>query len=321
LTDVYTVYGITLYSSIPLDLPTRGQGTLGEIQLRTATASFFADAVRGVPLGQLDGSWYEFAHFSDGASYARWDGVGEFFVSGNGRLVLCRQFDAATTESFQVYLLGQALSFALVQSGFEPLHATCVVIDGDAVAFLGNSGFGKSTLAACFLQSGYRILTDDLLLLQTNSGQVVAYPGPARIKLFPPDARRFLGSESRSVPMNTATQKLIIPLDGERRWLTPVPLRVVYSLSRSDDTDSSTIRVEPLSPRQAFLELLKNTFNRRIVDPSRLMRQIQNASRLAGLLPVRRVSFPWISSRVPAIQEAILFDLSSQASEISACVN
>src|SRR5204863_102769 len=104
-----------------------------------------------------------------------------------------RRFDGASAESFQVYLLGQALSFALVKQGLEPLHATVVVVDGQGVAFLGDNGYGKSSLAACFLEGGYRLLTDDLLLLKASGGDVLAYPGPPRIKLFPEVARRFLG--------------------------------------------------------------------------------------------------------------------------------
>ena len=52
-----------------------------------------------------------------------------------------------------------------------------------AVAFLGDSGFGKSSLAAYLLSAGDRLVTDDLLLLQESEG-FLAYPGPPRIKLF-----------------------------------------------------------------------------------------------------------------------------------------
>src|SRR5206468_5249103 len=148
---------------ILLPLPEHDDRGLAQIELRTASASFFSTATRDVRVEQLSESWYEFARLPDRSSYARWRGVGEFLVSGDGRRIVCRQSDAGTAESFYVYLLGQALSFALVKSGFEPLHATVLVIDGEAVAFLGESGFGKSTLAACFLGAGYQVLTDDLL--------------------------------------------------------------------------------------------------------------------------------------------------------------
>src|SRR5262249_13847752 len=147
----YQVYGINVHSQIELALPTYGCGGLGQVEVQTASSSYFSDVIQGVSLERIHGSWYEIGRLEDESIYARWTDVGEFLVSRSGRRIVCRQFDAATKESFDVYLLGQALSFALVQSGFEPLHATVIVIDGAGIALLGQSGYGKSTLAASFL--------------------------------------------------------------------------------------------------------------------------------------------------------------------------
>ena len=316
----YGVYGIALSSEIPLPLPGCGHDTLAEIELRTAPASYFSEAVWGVQLEQAEGSWYELAPLADRSTYARWAGVGEFLVSGDGRRIVCRQFGVATAESFCVYLLGQALSFALVKSGFEPLHATVLAIDGEAVACLGESGFGKSTLAACFLEAGYQVLTDDLLILQEKSGRVLAYPGPPRIKLFPKIARRFLGEAATGVRMNPDSEKLILPLDRKRSCCTPAPIKAVYTLAAPHEVfPRKAIRFEPLSPRQAFLELVKNTFNRRIVDTGRLQRQLNVNARLVTLVPVRKLSFPRIWRQLRSVREAIISDLNRQVLEAAAC--
>ena len=81
---LYYIYGISLYSEIPLPLPDSGRGELAHIALRIAPASYFAEAIRGVSLEQADGSWYQFGRLADGSTYARWQGVGEFLVSGDG---------------------------------------------------------------------------------------------------------------------------------------------------------------------------------------------------------------------------------------------
>ncbi len=189
----------------------------------------------------------------DGSSYARWKGVGEFLVPADGKTIVCRQWDTATAESFYVYLLGQALSFALVKQGLEPLHATAIVVEGEAVVFLGAAGFGKSSLAACFLATGCRMLTDDLLILKKTSENILAYPGPPRIKLFPNLARKYMGRTAKAIRMNPFTRKMILPLDGGQACSTPVPLRVIYSLAGAHDIpDTDAIRIDPLSPRDAF---------------------------------------------------------------------
>jgi hypothetical protein len=307
----YTVYGIGLHSEIQLPLPTHGPDELSHISLWTEPASYFSEAIRGIALEQADGSWYQIGRLSDGSCYARWNTVGEFWVSADGRQIRCRRFDEVHKESFDVYLLGQALSFALVKSGFEPIHATVIAVHGEAVVFLGDSGYGKSTLAASFINAGYPVLTDDLLMLKVTHDGAIAYPGPARIKLFPNNAARFLGNMAMGVRMNPDTEKLIIPLDASQSCSIPLPVRMIYSLAPPYDVfRKQHIHIEPLTPREACIELVKNTFNYRIVDGERLMRQLHATAHLASRLPVRRLSIPRDLNQLPSVRQVILSGVS-----------
>ena len=309
----YGIYGITLCSEIPLPLPPHPERALTEIRLRTASAEWFSEILQGVETEETR-SWYRIARLGDGTTYVSWEEIGEFLVSPDGKVIVCRQLDEAASESFQVYLLGQAVSFALVNQGFEPLHATAVVIEGEAVVFLGSDGFGKSTLAACFLAAGHRILTDDLLILRDTPEGVLAYPGPARIKLFPHMARRLLKEATKGVPMNPFSRKMILPLRGQHACGAPVPLRAIYALNSPPRLVSrkQAIRIEPLSPREAFFEVVKNTFNRRVVDGDRLERQFIESGRLVDTALVRKLSYPRALDSLPAVCEAILCDIGSE---------
>ena len=317
----YRVYGITLDSEIQLALPQCGSGDLAHIELRIAPPAFFSDATHEVPLDQADGSWYQFARLPDRSSYARWKRVGEFLVSANGRSIHCRPFDEAITESFQVYLLGQALSFALVKRGFEPLHATTIVIDGEAVVFLGDGGFGKSTLAACFLDAGHRMLTDDLLLLRQSTHGILAYPGPPRIKLLPKIARKYMSQiVGGGVRMNPDTEKLILPLGEERHCPVPVPVKAIYALPAPLEIfRKKGIRIEPLSARDGFLKLVESTFNYRVVDRDRLGRQFTETARLVCAMPIRGLSYPRVLSRLAEVRDSILRDLNAETTKEATC--
>jgi len=318
----YCVYGVTLHSDIPLALPTDGSGELTRLELRTAPASYFSGAQRELPTEEDSGSWYRFGRLLDHSSYVRWNGVGEFLVSARGHEITARQFDEATHESFQVYLLGQALSFALVKCGFEPLHATTVVVNGEAVVFLGESGFGKSSLAASFLAARHRMLTDDLLILKEFAGGFLAYPGPPRIKLFPKLARRFLGNASNGIAMNSETQKLVLPLDRTLSSATPVPLKAIYALVPPREVfRKQPIRFETLSPRESFLELVKNTFNYRVVNSDRLERQFNETARVVSAMSVKKISYPRVLTQLPAVRDAILADLNSPNDGRAPCGN
>jgi hypothetical protein len=306
----YGVYGITLRSQIQLALPEYPSAGLAEIELRMQDPSFFSKMVKDAPLKWSHYSTYQYAHLKNGFSYVRWNDIGEFLVSSDGRLITCGHLSDSPGESFQVYLLGQALSFALVRSGFEPFHATSIVINGEAVAFMGDSGFGKSSLAAYFLNAGDRLLTDDLLLLQDRQEGFIAYPGPPRIKLLPDMARKFFGGVDGGVPMNRQTQKLVLPLDREKICDTPVPLRAIYELSPPHDmTDVKKVEFESLTFRETFVELSCNTFNYVILDGDRVHRQFKETTRIANAVPMKRLMHPRSPDSLPLVREAILDDL------------
>jgi hypothetical protein len=310
----YCVYGIVVVSDTPLALPEYSHGGLGQVECLSAPASLFVTAMQGAGFDRRD-SWYRYAVLEDGSTYVRWDTVGEFLVAADGRQITCRRVEKSTGESFQVYMLGQALSFAMVRQRFEPLHATVVVVDDQAVAFLGDNGFGKSSLAACFLEVGYRLLTDDLLILRESSNRVLAYPGPPRIKLFPKIAKRFLGQTADSVHMHADTDKLILPIDEHRSCASPVALKTIYSLAAPRDAcRRPSVSIETLSPREAFVELVKGSFNRQLVSPQRLERQFGFMARLTDLIAVKKLSYPRAINRLPEVRGRVLADLAPDAS-------
>jgi hypothetical protein len=306
----YCVDGVAIVSDTPLALPDYADGGLGEVECVSAPASFFLTALHGEDFDPRSDSWYRYATLHDGSTYVRWGTVGEFLVAADGSRITCRRIEASSVESFQVYMLGQALSVALVSQRFEPLHATAVVVDGEAVAFLGDNAFGKSSLAACFMAAGHRVLTDDLLIVRQSSNRLLAYPGPPRIKLFPKIARRFLGQTANSVQMNRDTDKLVVPIDRDRRCECPVPLKAIYSLTAPRDAcRSRSVRIETLSPRETFVALLKGTFNRRLVTPQRLERQFRVMASLSNQISVKTLTYPRSVERLPELRGTVLEDL------------
>ena len=272
----------------------------------------FSNAIKEARAAADQAAWPRGVLLADGQTYVRWSERFEFLISADGRAIAARALGHAPREAFHTYLLGQALSFALIKQGFDPLHATTIAIDGAAVAFLGESGFGKSSLGAALVQAGHRLLTDDLLVLSEGRCGFIAHPGPPRIKLFPEIARNVLGPNARGTPIAAMAPKLVIPLDGRQTLRSAVPLKTIYVLTppAGDTSGSTSITIRRMSKRQACLALLRNTFNTAVTDSGRLRRQFAFAGSVAAAVPVKRIAYPRTLRVLPAVRDAILADLS-----------
>ena len=304
----YVLYGLAIESEMALTLPSGSFGAPAQISIACGDPELFA-AFAVEASGRADpAEWQRHQYLPDGSTYMRWHGVGEFLVSADGSSIDCRRFPNASDESFQLYLVQRALSFALVRLGLEPLHSTAVVVDGRAIAFLGHGGYGKSSLAAAFLQAGHQLLTDDLLLVQSVAGAWCGHPGPPRIKLFPRVARQMLGPRASGVPMNPDTGKLVMPLDHAQAWHAPAPLAAFYVLPPPRSLMRS-VNVTGVEPRLALLEIVRHTFNYLDRGADRLRRQFVAAWRVASAVPVKRLCFPRRLHRLGDLRQAVLADL------------
>ena len=99
----------------------------------------------------------------------------------DGRKIIIDPYPNIDEDSVRVFLLGSALGALLFQRNLLVLHGNAVEIGDKCLICVGNSGVGKSTLTAAFMQRGYRVLADDVVPV-TDDG--FAIPGFPRIKLW-----------------------------------------------------------------------------------------------------------------------------------------
>ncbi len=105
-------------------------------------------------------------------------GVGRFVVE-EGRRVVAWLDAAAESSAVSQQVSGSALALALMQRGTLVLHASVVQIGRAALLVTGNSGDGKSTLAAACAAAGHGIVADDLAVVdQSPDGWTVRRIAP-----------------------------------------------------------------------------------------------------------------------------------------------
>ena len=308
--ETYSLYGLTLKSAVPLPCPSVDPLLAPDITLLKCGATEIAQACRQERVSFREEGFWQSSIFADGSAHVAWKEHFEFVVSTGAEQVLWRKLQEVPNEVFFTYFLGQVLSYCLLARGMEPLHATAIAVGDKAIAFLGDSGAGKSTLAAAFLQKSYTLVTDDVLTLEFKDQGVWVRPGIARVKLNP-DSADAVFSGQRSIPMNSFTSKMIFPLNGAQHGSREVPLQALYVLTHKPS--KSRIMIRRLSGRASFLPIVQNTFNDTVLHPARLKQQFAFAARLAGLIPIKRLSHPRRLDLLPAVADAILADLSRES--------
>lgn len=301
----YSLYGVSVRSELPLPCDKTDQEHV-DVELYQYTDGQLSDRCDGVVKSFEDDGFWQCHIFEDDATHIRWKDHFEFLISGDGKQVWWRKLRDVPDEVFFTYFLGQVLSFCLLNRGVEPLHATAVVVNGSAIAFLGDSGQGKSTLAATFLGAGFPLLTDDVLVLEFRGDTVLAHPSQPKIKLCPDTADALLQGR-RAIPMNTFTSKMVFSLEPGQHVGEVVRLRSIYVLP--EDASSSDISIRRLSGRASFLPLVKNTFNTRVLNSLRLQQQFDFAGRLVSRVPIKQLLYPRQLNLLPRVTETILADL------------
>ena len=299
----YSLYGKVLQSDQPLNLSDSAQ-RCADLSVGHSSESLNP----GLPL-QISSGGTRWVLLEDQSLFLQWPGIFEFKISGDGHLIVARHLREPDAAEFETLLLGPVISFALLKLGVEQIHATAVVIDGEAVAFVGESAFGKSTLAASFVRAGFRLLTDDLLVITPAEGRLWAHPGPKRIKLFPETAREVFGVQTSGLPQTLLTPKFLIPLHSDQFQCCAAALKRIYVLNSPESKSSSMILIRRTSQKNACLYMLRNTYNTVLVDASRILPPLTLAASVASHVPTKTLSYARQYASLARVRDAILADL------------
>jgi hypothetical protein len=235
--------------------------------------SWPADEARRVSRDAEPGTTIDF-HERSGYLFSV-QGLGAFGLGKDGLDVRCAPaVDGDDAWRWQRYLVGQVLPFASLLRGFEVFHAGAVALAGSLVALMGDSGIGKSTLAANLHLMGLDVVTDDVLAVQRRGRGVVGHPGLATLKLRPV-ARSLVPDHARlGPPAFAGPDELRFPLD---RPDSPLPLRVVYLLEPAAADRVSIVE----HPAAEATPLLASTFNLVVDSPERLVNQLDVCAAIA----------------------------------------
>jgi hypothetical protein len=300
----YSVYGLRIRTSIPLTLPEVSGDSGCDLEVLAGDPAFFEDHVRNLT---FNSDWAQAHRLPGRWLFARLAGLFDFILNPDGSQILFRPLGEFSTVSFETYLLGLLMKAILIKKGIHSLHASAVLVDGKAVAFLGFNGFGKSSLAASFVSAGYPLFTDDVLRLDESGCSV--YPGPGWLKLLP-DSCGLADMFSEGVPMDPNADKCLFPVAADLRWTRGTPLAAIYCLpGPGTSRGPERISIDALAFREALTEILYGTHRDPVVELDRATNPFHVAKRIVAAVPVRRITYPWNLALLHDVRGAIVADL------------
>jgi hypothetical protein len=179
------------------------------------TVDFHPQEVPPKPIGSVP---FHQWHFPDGTLWTsfyrteegyllRFPFLADFALDALGRNVRAWAAAGVDDATIENLYLNQILPLAWSKQGKLVLHGSAVEVDGQAIAFIGRSGLGKSTLAASFATAGYKFLTDDGLVLERSAAGYNAMPSHPSIRLWEDSQEALIaGPHELSIPVQYSSK-------------------------------------------------------------------------------------------------------------------
>lgn len=286
----YRLYGLCIRSELPLTAPAAAETAAPDL---TVLEGEDLPASAAPPPGEV----WAAADFGNGfgVQLTRTAVGWSLFYPQTGEVRLTADLRHATAHALPgkaailpLLLIGSVPAWWLNLRGESILHASAVAIGNEALAFIGASGMGKSTLATLLCSAGAGLVTDDVLRLKAEGDNFLCHWGTGELRLRPnatalaelfPPAQASRSSDGRSTlllaPSETALPRL-------RAILIPQPSR-----------EQRELAAERLTLVQAAFRLngYPRVYGWQRDEPRR--RQFELFARLAESVPVFRMSIPW----------------------------
>ena len=233
-------------------------------------------------------------------------GVGAF-LARRGREVIVDPLPDADERVVRLSILGPAMALILHQRGRLILHASAVGIAGEAVAFLGGPGWGKSTTAAALYARGHDMLTDDVLAIDMESSGYPVIPSFPQFKLWPESATA-LGEQPETLPLLHPELSKRARRVTQRFADAPCPIASLYVLA-----EAPSLHMEPLQPQEALHVLMRHWYGARfgagLLRTSDMAAHFRQCANLVHRVRVCRLARPSCLAALPELARFVEADL------------
>ena len=218
----------------------------------------------------------------------RYPGVADFVIGLDLDRVWAIPVPGVPDDSIRHVFLDSALPRILGQRGHLIVHASAVVApDGRGLAFLGGSGWGKSTLASAFYHRGFELVADDCLQLSVEDGRLVGIPAYSGSRLLQDSVDQLFPAGAASVRVSHYASKQRVQFPS-RHIPVHTELRDLYLLndpSHLRGGGSPATSIEQVSGAMAIITLLRRSFVLDVEDMAVAARRFELANQVVAAAP------------------------------------
>jgi hypothetical protein len=202
-----------------------------------------------------------------------------------GRIRLWRKDrDPEPWDRVDLALAGPVLISAMALRGDFCWHASAVAVEGlGAFVFLGDSGVGKSTLAARLADGrpGWSRVADDLVLIRCGAD-------PSELAVLP----RF---PQPKLTVEAGRRVLELP--------QTIPLRAVFVVEKSEGRD---LEVSPIAGAEAIARVVEHSVATRLFGPETLARHLDACTALVRGVRCARLRYPHRPEVIAEVRQLLL---------------
>lgn len=288
---IYELHGLRIRSEVPLAARPADAGDDVDLTVRWDAPIAGDSPPAGRVMARLRlGLGGGYTHVATGSGYELdYHGICRMQVSPDHASLCIHPRPAGPVELVPLLVAGNALAFVLTLRGEAVLHASAVELDGAVLAFAGDPGMGKSTLAALLCAAGGRLVADDVLRLATR-GRVTCFTGGPELRLRPSAAALVaaLGAPGagRAADGRLVLRPADLPPPRDRLPLTsvviPRPSRGITAL-----TDRR------LPAAEALVTLMRYARVAGLEAPELLRGQFESLGLVARSVPIVAADIPW----------------------------
>ena len=289
---VYNLYGLRVHSEIALPAPiARSDLPPYDLQVCWGERKATSD---GAPAGEVlaqfilhDGRGYTLVDSGSGYTLC-FHQTGEFWIDYDLRSVRVHLSPDIHPDIAALLVVGNVMACVLTLAGESVLHASAVEMGGSALAFLGSSGMGKSSLAALLCANGARCVTDDLLRLQPNGKGWRCFPGTGKLRLRK-NAAALIENFPPTMREATPDDRVAVKLDADHPSMPLLGAIVIPHPSRS----CHALKLERIPRDKALLYLMAYPRIQESAGRKQRQRRLDFLGRIAASVPIFEAEIPW----------------------------